>query len=399
MSNIYYLNSLFDLELGGFATDNLARAAAEMTALFVPVGTTGDRVLIDTRVPEEYFNYLSSLGLECPRAIQADEQCQGCDPVVWGHNEQSVARLGKLGVESHHPDLEVIRKVNSRLFGHKLCTELGLGVPDSLALATFDSVETALASWNRFPLVIKPAFGNAGYGFMTKESAELSDHEHARLVETLNTCGGVTLEPWLERVTDISTRFELLPDGVVEGLSHHQCHANAAGTFFADLLDPADETVTKWREQLDNAAGGVAQALHNEGYFGPVGLDSFVWRDSDGTERLAPVIEINARHAVSTIAYALRKRLAPERVCYFRFVGRRRHELPETYRELKKLLGTNTFRRSTKRGIALATPLRVSHNSHWQQPSRSAFFIAAPSAEEVLKIDSRLRESFSGAAN
>jgi len=391
MPNLYYLNSLFDLELGGFSTGSVMQAAAEMTTLFVPVARAGDYVLLDVRVPDEYWAYLSLCGIECPTPVRGDERIEGLHAVAWGYNEQSASRLAKLGATCRHPDLSVVRMVNSRLYSQRLCAELGLGVRGAEALETLDSVERALASREHFPAVIKPAFGNAGYGFMVKESKELSEGERARLEEILRTCGTVTVEPWLERVLDISSRCDIAPDGTVGGMSHHVCHANAAGTFFAILLDPADSSVAHWRAELGEAGTRVAAALHRDGYFGPACFDSFVWRDAQGEEQLSAVVEINARHAISTVAYALRDHLAAASACYLRLIGRRRHELPDTYRDLKKILGADSFRRSTRRGVVLVTPLRVAHNGHWQQPSRSAFFIAAPSAEETLRIDERLR--------
>jgi hypothetical protein len=206
----------------------------------------------------------------------------------------------------------------------------------------------------------------------------------------------VVVEPWLERLQDLSSRFTVGRDGSVTAPGHHRTHASRAGAFFADLLVPDDPVLAPWRSRLDEAAMAAGAALGRAGYFGPAGTDSFVYRDRRGDRRLAATIEINARMPMSTVAYALRERLGPDRVLYFRFIGRRRHRLPETYAALTQRLGPLAFDRARRRGVVLLTPLRVRHAEEaWHRPARSAFVVVGETESEVLALDERLRRAVS----
>ncbi|MBD3390830.1 MAG: hypothetical protein GF418_02240 [Chitinivibrionales bacterium] len=390
---LLYLNALFDLELGGFPAGPLKRGAAEMTALFAACGAASDVVLLDVEVPDEYQDFLETCGLACPAFLRGTPRCAGRTAVPWGWNTAAVARLRATGAACEYPDLETVRAVNSRLFGHELCSRLGLGVARAAACDTVAGVERELSSRTQFPVVIKPAFGNAGYGFLRKQGPCLTKQEYARVETLIERCGGVTMEPWLARIDDISSRATVGRDGTVSGIAHHRCHANASGAFFADLLEPEDPVVKPWRDFLTDAVRRVGGELHRAGYFGPAGFDSFTWRDDAGAVHLASVIEINARHAMSSVAYALRERLAPGKACYFRFAGRRRHVVPARYDEFRERLGGDLFCARMRTGVLPLTPLRVRHDRAWTRPLRSAFFLAADTADSLMRMDARLRSS------
>ena len=49
---------------------------------------------------------------------------------------------------------------------------------------------------------------------------------------------------------------------------------------------------------LQRALGRVGEELVGLGYFGPLGIDAFTWRDAAGTVRLRAVSEVNARYTL-----------------------------------------------------------------------------------------------------
>jgi len=390
---LLYCNPLFDLSLGNYDTAERIPAAAEMGTLFIPRARAGDRILLSISVPDEYWEYLTYHGLDCPEPVSIGQQCPGMHGVPWGWNRD--ARDTFLQAETHctHPDLSIVREVNSRKFSMQCNRMTGCGVPGACYCATKDALMTTLDSWQQFPLVIKPDYGNAGYGFIRKESRHLFESELKQLdTFFVNGCG-VVIEPWYTRTADISSRCTITPQGSVSDIRHHRTLSNRAGTFFADVIDPHDEVIARWREKLDIAVYGSAMELYAAGYFGPAGFDSFGWIDKKGEKRLAPVIEINARHPMSTVAYALHDKLAPGKVSMFRFIGKKRHRLPDNNASLKKALGDDAYNPETKRGVLLVTPLRVSHRPQsWIQPARSAFFLAEESSEKLLALDEKLRK-------
>ena len=158
-SSLFYCNPLFDLSLGDYDTAELVPSAAEMGTLFIPCARTGDRILLSIAVPDEYWEYLTQHGLQCPEPVSAGERCSGMQGVAWGWNREAHDTL--LQAEAHcvHPDLSIVREVNSRKFSMACNRKTGTGVPGACYCTSKDALLAALDSWQHFPLVVKPDFG------------------------------------------------------------------------------------------------------------------------------------------------------------------------------------------------------------------------------------------------
>ena len=385
---LYYLNTLFDLSLGGYDTRKLAKTAAEMSCLFIPLGTSQDKIILDVKVPDEYIQYLASFGIGCPQVLSDNEQCNGFIADPWGWDGQVVERFTRIGAKCINPDIEIVKKVNSHYFSHLFNKKTGTGVPGAASCSSKEELIRALNSWKQFPLVIKPEFGNVGYGFIHKKNPELSKRELNKVDKLFRAGKHVIVEPWLNRLTDVSSRCQISRDGTVTGIRHHQGLSNAVGKFYADLIDPKDEVVGRWRETLEKAILTCAKDLFDAGYFGTTGFDSITWCDESGKENLAPIIEINARHPVSSMAYAVHDKLAPGRVSLFVFVSNKKRTLPDNYDALQKMFGKHSYSSTKKSGVILITPLKVCHeNGLWLQPERSVFFLAEETPKKVQELE------------
>ncbi len=393
---LFYCNPLFDLSLGNYPLDPLKRAAAEMTTLFVPCVKEGDYILLDVETPQEYWDYCQSKGMVVPRAMYKDSTISSTNGNAWGWNDRVVEKLKACGASCNHPDLSIIKQVNSRSYGYLLNKKLNSGVPDGELFSSLESLLSHLNNLQPIPIVLKPLYGNAGYGFIRKQTPHLSESEIAQVTSHIKRDRAVLFEPWLNRIYDLSSRCYISKEGQISGIRHHRTLSNRAGAFFADWIDPEDPLVSLYHQVLDQLVFKTAKQLFNDHYWGPVGFDSFVWKDSIDQKQLAGCIEINARHPMSTVAYALYDRLAPNTVATFRFISKRRHRLPETYEKFEALLGSSSFNPKTNEGVLLVSPLRVSHGDGiWKQPERSAFFITATSSKKLEVLDHWLREILS----
>ena len=391
LPRLYYLNTLFDLSLGGYNTKKLAKTAAEMSCLFMALGTSRDKIILDVTVSDEYIKYLKSSGIDCPQVLSDNERCDGFIADPWGWDEKVTERFTKAGAGCSNPDTAVVKKVNSHNFSYLFNKKTGTGVPGAQCCASKDELIETLKSWKQFPLVIKPEFGNVGYGFIHKKDPVLSYRELKKVAVLFKAGKHVIVEPWLNRLTDISSRCLIDREGTITGIRHHQGLSNSVGKFYADLIDPKDKLIAKWRKILDNAVLTCAKELFRAGYFGPVGFDSITWQDESGGENLATIIEINARHPVSSMAYAVHDKLASDRVTMFIFVSNKKLTLPENYKTLLKKLGDYAFSGSKKRGAILVTPLRACYkNLRWIQPEKSVFFLAEETVEKVQELENSL---------
>ena len=386
---LFYLNALFDLELGGHPIASVAAGAKEMTALFCFLGQADDRVLLEAEVRDDHWEYLSRCGIEVCRPLGPKENADGFSAVPWGWNDPCVKRLAALGARCRFPDLSVVKQVNSRAWCAAFNRESGTGVPGSRFCASMEEVREALG--DSFPLVAKPNFGGSGFGFVRIDGAdELSGPKKSRLNRLIGS-GGLTLEPWCDRICDLSSSCAIGENGSIGDLRHYRCHTTSHGAFYAVSIGGADPFLDCYRFDLERAALLAAGAIARTGYFGPLGFDSFVYREPrSGEKRLAPVIEINARYVMSAVAHALHSKIGSGRPCLFRFITRRRCSLPDTYHALDTLLGEDRYDPRRGTGVVALSPLRVNHGTNLTQPARSAFFIVGSSEEETFAMDRRL---------
>ncbi len=390
---LWYLNALFDLELGRAPVAGLRKGAVEMQCLFMPVGRQGDRVYIACDLPPDFIPYLRDRGL-ClapPAGAFSDEPMIGSP---WGWSAGAVAVLQHAGASCVHPPLETVRMVNCRRFCFQLGQCLGAGVPGGVWCESPGQVEAAVNRYAGAETVVKPAYGSAGHGFLRIAPGAVIE-EYGKQVCTLvgrSDCG-VLVEPWCDRVMDIASRYYIHRSGRAEKIGDHRSVNTQSGAFFAIWLEPEDQALSPWRERLDDCFGEATRALAGRGYWGPVSFDSFIYQTRGGERDIALMIEINARYAMSAIAYALRDQLGGDRISLFRFISRRRHVLPDSYTELETALAGDMFSARTRCGALPVTPLRVRHpGGGWRQPARSAFFISGYSVQDVNACDRRLRE-------
>jgi hypothetical protein len=386
-SKTFYLNPLFDLHIGNYSVDSVKFFAAEMSVLFLFCCANKDSLIIDIDIPDSYLQTLQDAGITLPKSIirtTLSHVLNNSQGVSWGWSQQSIDRLAGAGVACKHPDLEIIKQVNNR----KFCNEIGiansLGVPGSqfcVLMCDFQKVISVLS--DKFPLVIKPAFGGSGFGLKVINSKE----EIQGCLGHIENCillGGFILEPWCDRIYDLSTNLYLNSDGSIDNVRHQRLFSNDYGSFFGIYIAPHDSMLKKWTDKLEKTAILTAREISKTGYFGPLGFDSFVYKGKDGQEYLAPIIEINARHVMSHIAYAIRNQIASEKYCFFRMISKKRCKLPDNY-EIWNETSVNL------KNSLLVTPLRIRHSTDWIQPSRSAFFLFADTEEELFEEDRKLR--------
>ena len=385
----YYLNACFDLELGGFSTAPVRRSAAEMTTLFIPLLRDGDRAVVDVTMPDCWLDILRSYGLAGGEVVTSGNTGTGM-PVVWGWNRAAAERLGTVS-EENVPLFETVRKVNGRHFCALLSERFRFGVPGSRFCRTAEDVETLLSgSGAVFPLVVKPQFGGSGYGFRVLKTRGQWDSERPH-IERLCMGGGVVAEPWLFRNYDLSTSTVIGHDGTVDSVMFQRQWVNSFGAWYGSYCDENDPVVGRWKEPLEQATRIAAAEVAREGYFGPVGFDSFVYRGRGGEDVLAAIVEINARYTMGMLAQEIRTRLSLSGPMVLRSIGRKLCVLPETVEKWNEVCGKLAFDATRNSGVLLLTPLRTGYEGVWEQPQRSMFCIAGSSEEEILRLDRELR--------
>jgi uncharacterized ferritin-like protein (DUF455 family) len=146
-----------------------------------------------------------------------------------------------------------------------------------------------------------------------------TDDDRAWAEAVLSTQGCVLVEPWLERVVDLSVQFDVSGDGAVRVHPWGRFLADGRGRYrgavlgrvLEDLGPDARRAVAEAAPALADVArhvGGLAASL---GFAGPAGIDAFVYRAGDGRLACKPLVELNPRATMGRVARAIGRRVSP----------------------------------------------------------------------------------------
>ena len=203
-------------------------------------------------------------------------------------------------------------------------TEQVLAEIGRLTEAGFDSV------------VVKAIYGSSGRGQIHCRRGELRTEQRGRLENMLRQQGQVVVEPWLDKVVDLSLHFDVGTKGTaVAGWTRFLTDGRGQyrGSFVGSLTAGLDEEVKRFLygdgrdarrlpklgEQL---AEWLAEPLHAAGYQGPVGVDAMVYRDRDRL-RLKPIVEVNPRTTMGRVALKLQQAVNSARTALWLVLSRR----------------------------------------------------------------------------
>jgi uncharacterized ferritin-like protein (DUF455 family) len=220
----------------------------------------------------------------------------------------------------------VVRSVHDKAFAWRVARAAGL-TPEPLSeiIAVLEPAELRAAgaacaleariaawpAWARRSFVLKPRIGTSARGRASGGAA--GDARWHGSLARLAECGGAVLEPWLTRTWDASAQLFVRDDGGVELLGTLAQEVTPAGAprGHRGVIDENGEVASGLARdaELRAAALHVARAAAEAGYRGPCGVDSFAYRDPEsGAELLRPVVELNARFTVGTVAIGLARR-------------------------------------------------------------------------------------------
>ncbi len=270
-------------------------------------------------------------------ALPALEGLSGCVP--WLADADAHAQARAAGLRLTGPPSEIVAHVHDKAFALRAADEAGL-VPrqlrgtsqifDSADLESAESVarraREAVASWPAWAsrnVVLKPRLGTSGRGQLRGHDGAFEASSLARALPLLRDRGGAVLEPWLERDRDLSVQLHIDDEGGVVvlgslelltthsgGFLGHRGEIDSRGRVFSG--DPNEEA-------LREAGALMAAAAASAGYRGVAGVDALSFRlpaecdnrgdPSDrGRSLLRPVVELNARFTMGTVAVGLLRR-------------------------------------------------------------------------------------------
>jgi hypothetical protein len=210
--------------------------------------------------------------------------------------------LARLRGQAHlWPDPCVVAKVNSKVFSTRLNQSI-FPKADIAVIRTLSELQEFAQSLAGRPFLVKDPFGLSGKGhFLVSDAAGLARLQKF-LARQQNAGGEIELvaEALVEKIADFSCSCELSRDGGCTFRSVQLLLNHGFSYLGSQPADPAF-LATLVRQRYFQTLEPFVRAIHKEGYWGPVCIDSMVLAD----HRIWPVVEINARESMGIIARSI----------------------------------------------------------------------------------------------
>jgi len=271
-----------------------------------------DDVLYVPRLPSPTIRRaLSERGWPLPELRQgaepsADARSGPSVAVPWGPSTEAAARLaGKDRAAQVLADLHGADDPRIDTVGGEFCTD-------------FDGVMAACERWP--DVVIKARWSTAGRGLVRPP---LDASRKALVRRWLASQGGVVVEPWRERVLDLSLQANITDQGV-RNVELVRFFTDSRGRFRGVALGPVHRGLNTGLRRFLSQDGRdgrfvlrtlkmalIAAAGTEPTFRGPIGIDAFIARSGEGYQ-LRPLVEINPRTTFGRVGHRVGARmLAP----------------------------------------------------------------------------------------
>jgi hypothetical protein len=300
---------------------------AALWSLLFPSGSRIEPVSLQERVPLD-------------PAFRAERAAFGwmdamVGAVAWYPTRDAEESAGREERALYGPDPEVVGRVHDKAFAEAVARRSGL-IPPALrdlalvldaellrdAARCVAAIRDALdrwPAWTHGRFVLKPRLSTSGRGRVPGERQAFDEDGLRGAFPRLAEHGGALLEPWLDRVRDLSVQLHLAPGGQLTLLGTVEQVLTPSGLYaghrgLIDWRGRVGSGSTDHEGALLEAASEMARAATGEGFFGPCGVDAFVFRMGEGgsdREILRPVCEFNARFTTGTVVIGLLRRLLP----------------------------------------------------------------------------------------
>lgn len=203
-------------------------------------------------------------------------------------------------LQNSHPNFDIVKKVNSKVFSHQLAKKLFEDKQGEIVYSARELEIQGNLLLKYSPFLIKDEFGVSGKGNLLIPSSQILQRI-VRYIAKQESKGYETrflLEPLLDKKIDFSCQFEIEATGNINIWSIQKMQNS--GFAFSDI-QTSEIYFQEKLEQLGyfSQVKLIAEALYQEGYYGSVCIDSMLLEN----EKIVPIIEINARKSMGFINY------------------------------------------------------------------------------------------------
>ncbi|MCH8830586.1 MAG: hypothetical protein IID45_13500 [Planctomycetes bacterium] len=315
MNRLYRGNFHFEHTLAAAGSFSLSkpqkRLNEELTWCWLTVADDGDCLWTSNRLEPGFLQSLAGVDLPAVHCLSSpadiDETVEVCP---WGWTKEAAQFAQSVNSTTMIPPLDAVRRVNSRRFSFALEKNFGVALSSAVEVTSVAHLESVLArlaaadaKW-----VLKAEFGMSARERILGAGRGLQSQTRNWVEKRIRNGGVVFFEPWVRRIAEAGIQFDIPPTGSPTLLAVTPLFSDDNGQYCGSRFDADAANDAEWAQAV--AIGHrVAEPAQAAGYFGPLGIDAVRYRDADGSERVRPIQDLNARWTMGRLSLGLRRLL------------------------------------------------------------------------------------------
>jgi len=355
--DIYFFNPTCELAVANgsanfMAPVQLRRFGNELTTLPWILARPEDIVLVDQLLPQHFTHQLESAGFKLPTFIKtefglSDPNFLGKEKgflYPWGWSPAAHKQLSPLkpGCSSDflnspvadwqnvHRELysrSASLKILSKILENDISNNL-LSINDLPEICTSHEQIIALQQkWGK--VVVKSPLSSSGRGLQILRPNEYNQTNKQVITGFFRQQGYVVVEPWHNKVLDLSLQFFSSGNGTIEHRGMTSFSTDHAGRYAGNFIQELPPDLTpELKGFLQQNIPQIKKILHNSliessystDYYGWLGVDAIIFSGKDGKLKFHPCLEINCRFTMGAIALNLRNHFAEQSTGKFRIM-------------------------------------------------------------------------------
>ena len=335
-------------EIANVPDHKIGQITNDLEFLTLAMSKPDDLILVRNLPTRELRKHWLDAGIELPEFQSFNightlihRKLNRCDPWSWTPGNSSLAN----GFTLRHPPVawqETWHQLYCKSWGvdaiqrwlEKQAIPPWMGGSQCVGIkvkqqATLSRALVTLADRGVSTAVYKPNLSASGRGMHRIETAQ---HQISSIEKETKSA---IVEPWLNRVVDLSFLWNISTDGVPTFLGWTRPVVSKGGRYEGTVLgSPFFDCDVDIRQFL---LGNRCQKLHETarwleenllpelravGFQGNVGVDAFVYRDAESALKIRPFVELNPRTTMGHVALAIEKRIASGVRAEFRILTR-----------------------------------------------------------------------------
>jgi hypothetical protein len=321
MPALYVGNFDFEHKLGPAPLVNLPghlrRLNHELSATFLAVAKDGDAILGFGQTEIEHIQ--SVIKLPAPRLVPCASINDIPDPenwtlIPWGWNDEMLQLAQKYRMQGTPSSLDPISYGNARSTSIGWETKRDCGLQGSQELCSIEQAVAYFADQTSTTTrsVIKSQFSMSGRERILIQGNILSDSQIAWLSKRLTKKIRLFVEPWVEKMLELSTHWQLIPSQPPQLLGWTPLLTTERGEHLGNLVGLESYAAKNaLLAEIELEVRLLAEHLQQQGYSGPLSVDSMFYRDVQQQVRVRPLQDVNARWSMGRMAWEWGKQLTP----------------------------------------------------------------------------------------